>query len=353
MNKQILDIIKNCEKDLATITSTHELDQFKSSMLGKNSVFATKFNEMKDLVGEEKKQMGIILNKTKEKIQSLISTKKHQIDRQNIELRLQSDRIDITIPARRNSQGGIHPISRVYEEMKQIFGNFGFSIANGPNIENEWYNFTALNIPQHHPARRMHDTFYLNNDLLLRTHTSTVQIRAMSNSTPPFRFISFGRTYRSDMDATHTPMFHQIEGVLVDEKVTMSNLKYFLKQFVELFFERPIQIRMRPSYFPFTEPSAEIDILLDQNKNEPKNNINANWLEVLGCGMIHPSVLRNVNIDPEKYQGFAFGLGVERFAMLKYGIKDLRQMFEGDKRFLQHYNFSAFDIPTIMGGLTK
>jgi phenylalanyl-tRNA synthetase alpha chain len=230
-------------------------------------------------------------------------------------------------------------------ELLEIFVRLGCEVKEGNSIEDDWHNFTALNFPEHHPARQMHDTFYLQDDSLLRTHTSTVQIRSMISGKPPFRFVAPGRTYRSDSDMTHTPMFHQIEALVIDKDLHMGHLKHFVTEFIHQFFERDdMEVRLRPSFFPFTEPSAEVDIRM---------NSEGKWLEVLGCGMVHPNVLRNCNIDPEEYQGFALGMGVERFAMLKYGIEDLRQFFEGDKRWLDHYSFSAFDVPSFAGGLTR
>jgi phenylalanyl-tRNA synthetase alpha chain len=301
------------------------------------------------LDGEERKNFGLAINKVKEQIQELLSKRYSILEKEELNKRFYQEKLDLTIPARPYKQGSIHPITQCLDELIQIFAQLGFTIKYGPNIESDWYNFTALNIDENHPARQMHDTFYLqgqkDNNVLLRTHTSPIQIRTMQSEKPPFRFIAPGRTYRSDSDMTHTPMFHQIEGLVIDKDIHMGHLKYVINDLISSFFEQSdIEVQFRPSFFPFTEPSAEVDIRIQGNNK---------WLEVLGCGMVHPNVLRNVGIDPNEYQGFAFGLGIERFAMLKYGIKDLRQFFEGDMRWLKHYGFSPFDIPSLVGGLTK
>ena len=248
-----------------------------------------------------------------------------------LDQRLVSERIDVTLPGRHGERGGLHPVTRALERIAAIFARLGYQRAEGPEIEDDWHNFEALNFPPHHPARAMHDTFYFGDGRLLRTHTSPVQIRAMAGKQPPIRIIAPGKVYRSDSDQTHTPMFHQCEGLLVDEHASFADLKGTLSEFVRAFFERDFEMRFRPSYFPFTEPSAEVDIAWQQADGSTR------WLEVLGCGMVHPNVLRNVGIDPERYTGFAFGLGVERFAMLRYGVDDLRSFFDNDVRFLRQF----------------
>lgn len=346
MLDKILESIKN---KIETTVLLKDLQQIKVEALGKSSPINQEMQKLGKATPEERKILGQQINGVKQKIEQLISEKYQELESKELEMRLKIEKIDLTQPARPVKKGSIHPITQCMEELIQVFSKYGFDIKDGPNIESDWYNFTALNIDEDHPARQMHDTFYLKTKddatKLLRTHTSPIQIRTMQNSKPPFRFIAPGRTYRSDSDMTHTPMFHQIEGLVIDKDINMGHLKYVITDFIRTFFEQPnIEVQFRPSFFPFTEPSAEVDI---------KMNKGDKWLEVLGCGMVHPSVLRNVGVDPDEYQGFAFGLGVERFAMLKYGIKDLRQFFEGDMRWLDHYNFAALDIPTIVGGLTK
>jgi phenylalanyl-tRNA synthetase alpha chain len=346
MLDKILDSITT--KIEATV-SLKDLQQIKVEALGKSSLINQEMQKLGKATQEERKTLGQKINSVKQQIEQLISNKCQELEAKELEERLKIEQVDITQPVRPIKKGSIHPITQCMEELIQVFSKYGFDIKDGPNIESDWYNFTALNIDEDHPARQMHDTFYLKTkegaNKLLRTHTSPIQIRTMQNGKPPFRFIAPGRTYRSDSDMTHTPMFHQIEGLVIDKDINMGHLKYVIIDFIRTFFEQPnIEVQFRPSFFPFTEPSAEVDI---------KMNKGDKWLEVLGCGMVHPNVLRNVGVDPEEYQGFAFGLGVERFAMLKYGIKDLRQFFEGDMRWLEHYNFSALDIPTLAGGLTR
>jgi len=275
-------------------------------------------------------------------------------------LRLARERTDVTLPARERPQGRIHPVSQVTEEIVAIFADMGFTVAEGPDVEDDWHNFEALNIPPEHPARQMQDTFYLESrdaqgqPLVLRTHTSPVQIRTMRAGKPPFRIIAPGRVYRRDYDMTHTPMFHQVEGLLIDRRTHMGHLKGCLTDFVRAFFERDdIPVRFRPSYFPFTEPSAEMDIGCRRSKDELVVGEGSDWLEILGCGMVHPKVLEAVGLDPEIWQGFAFGMGIDRVAMLKYGIPDLRTFFEGDLRWLEHYGFLPLEVPTTYGGLSR
>ncbi|KAJ6644991.1 Phenylalanine--tRNA ligase beta subunit [Pseudolycoriella hygida] len=319
------EILHLAEERIGIAKSVSELQQVRGELLGRQSLINQEMKKLGNLNQDERKKLGEAINLVKNQINNLLETKECVLEETELTNSFVAEKIDLTIPARQYKQGSIHPITQVTEELIQIFAKFGLSVKSGPTIENDWYNFTALNFGQEHPARQMHDTFYLQakdqeDHLLLRTHTSPIQIRAMENEKPPFRFISPGRTYRSDYDMTHTPMFHQIEGLVVEENINMGHLKYIIIEFIRDFFEQTnIEVRFRPSFFPFTEPSAEVDIKM------PNSN---NWLEVLGCGMVHPNVLKNVDIDSKQYQGFAFGLGIERFAMLKYNIQDLRQFFE-------------------------
>ncbi|WP_341757086.1 MULTISPECIES: phenylalanine--tRNA ligase subunit alpha [unclassified Candidatus Tisiphia] len=343
-------ILKSAQSSIESVQSLSELQQIRVEFLGKKSLLNQEMKKLGGLELDDRKKLGEVVNLLKEQVSDLLQAKQTILEEFELNKQFAEEKTDLTIPARQYRRGSIHPITQATEELIQIFAKFGLTIKDGPTIENDWYNFTALNFYEDHPARQMHDTFYLKAEegadiQLLRTHTSPIQIRTMQNDKPSFRFIAPGRTYRSDSDMTHTPMFHQIEGLVLDENINMGHLKYLITEFIKDFFEQTnIEVRFRPSFFPFTEPSAEVDIKMQGSDK---------WLEVLGCGMVHPNVLKNVNIDSNHYQGFAFGLGVERFAMLKYGIKDLRQFFEGDIRWLKHYNFSAFDIPTLAGGLTR
>jgi phenylalanyl-tRNA synthetase alpha chain len=342
-------ILESALKKIDTAKTSRQLQDSKVEFLGKSSLINQEMSKLGNALPEERKELGQKINHVRGMIQVAIDKQGEVIQQAELALRFESEKLDLTVPARPTAGGSIHPVTQCMEELIQVFAKYGFDIKDGPSIEDDWYNFTALNIDENHPARQMHDTFYLKktNDKtkLLRTHTSPIQVRTMQNEKPPYRFIAPGRTYRSDSDLTHTPMFHQIEGMVIDKNIHMGHLKYVIIDFIRSFFERSdIEVQFRPSFFPFTEPSAEVDIRM--NKNDK-------WLEVLGCGMVHPTVLKNVGVDPEEYQGFAFGLGVERFAMLKYGIRDLRQFFEGDMRWLNHYNFRALDIPTLAGGLTR
>jgi phenylalanyl-tRNA synthetase alpha chain len=338
--------------DSATIKITNaatyqELEQIRIEFAGKNGLISEQMKLLASLPDDQKKSFGAEINEIRKKFESLLDAKKLQLKEKELNEKLEKEKIDITLPARIRKTGAIHPISQAKTELVEIFAHLGFEVKEGPSVESDWYNFTALNIDENHPARQDHDTFYVGsteNRKVLRTHTSPVQIRTMQSGTPPFRFIAPGRTYRSDYDQTHTPMFHQIELLAVDKNITMNNLKYVIEEFIAAFFEgQNPELRFRPSFFPFTTPSAEVDIRFAGGK----------WLEVLGCGMIHPNVLKNANIDPNQYQGFAAGLGIERMAMLKYGINDLREFFESDIRWLKHYSFSELDIPSIISGLTR
>lgn len=337
------------------------LEDIKVAVLGKKGSLTEQLKGLASLSLEEKKQKGQELNLIKNAIESALEEKREALATAEMNAKLAAESIDVTLPIRDEVQGRIHPVSKIYEEVAAIFGEMGFEIADGPDIEDQFHNFNALNTPANHPARQMQDTFYITNpdsdnfddSFVVRTQTSAVQIRTMEKKQPPIRIIAPGRTYRSDYDATHTPMFHQVEGLVVDKKTTFANLKGCLYDFVKAFFELDdIPVRYRPSYFPFTEPSAEMDIGCKKSKTELKIGAGNDWLEILGCGMVHPNVLKACNIDPNEYQGFAFGLGLDRLAMLKYGIPDLRTFFESDVRWLKHYGFLPLDLSSMTGGLS-
>jgi phenylalanyl-tRNA synthetase alpha chain len=324
--------------------SLSELENLRISFLGKKSLVTDLMVGLKNLSLEEKKYFGANINELKTGIADSLQKKKDQLTLIEINKKLQTEYIDLSEPHRQKNKGFIHPISKTITEIKDIFYKMGFTTADGPEIEDDFHNFSALNIPQDHPARQMQDTFYLpesgNKKILLRTHTSSIQIRQMLEQKPPFKTISLGKVYRSDSDQTHTPMFHQIEAFVIDKDINMGNLKWTIENFLQEFFEvKTLETRFRPSFFPFTEPSCELDIGYSNKDANIKIGSSENFLEILGCGIVHPQVLKNVNINPEEYQGFAFGVGIERLAMLKYGISDLRMFFEGDIRFLRHYGF--------------
>lgn len=329
-----------------------KLEQARVHVLGKKGKLTEQMKTLGSMDAETRKTAGPALNAIKEEITALIKTQEDGLKRQAMAEKLSKETIDITLPIRQEKKGAIHPISRTIEEMLTIFADMGFEVREGPDIEDEWHNFDALNIPEHHPAREMQDTFFMPSDendkkYVLRTQTSGVQIRTMMNEKPPIRVVVPGRVYRSDYDMTHTPMFHQMEGLVIDKATHMGHLKGTLKAFCEAFFEvDELPIRFRPSFFPFTEPSAEVDIGCSRKDGGLKIGAGDDWLEILGCGMVHPNVLRNCGIDPDEYQGFAFGMGVDRLAMLKFGIPDLRTMFESDTRWLGHYGFDPLDPPS-------
>jgi len=342
--------------------NTTELENIRVSVLGKNGSFTLLSKTLATLPNEQKKDFGYELNIAKKQIEEQLSNKKISLAEQELNAKLAKETIDVTLPIRDEHQGRIHPVSKIYEEVVAIFGQMGFDIAEGPDIEDQFHNFNALNMPVNHPARQMQDTFYIANkesnnfddSYVVRTHTSGIQIRTMESKQPPIRIIAPGRTYRSDWDATHTPMFHQVEGLVIDKNITMAHLKGCLYDFMKTFFElNDLPVRYRPSYFPFTEPSAEMDIGCLKTKTELKIGAGTDWLEVLGCGMVHPNVLKAGGIDPNEYQGFAFGLGIDRLAMLKYGIPDLRTFFESDVRWLKHYGFTPLDFSSMTGGLSN
>jgi phenylalanyl-tRNA synthetase alpha chain len=317
--------------DIAAATTLEALEALRVALLGKSGSITAQLKSLGALPPDERKAVGEGINKARDAIGEALAARKAVMEQAALDARLASERIDVTLPGRDGEMGVVHPVSRTIERLTGILRGLGYDLADGPEIEDDWHNFEALNFPPHHPARAMHDTFYFGDGRLLRTHTSPVQVRAMKGQTPPLRVIAAGKVYRSDSDQTHTPMFHQIEGFVVGENVSFAELKGTLKALVRAFFERDFEMRFRPSYFPFTEPSAEVDIAWQQPDGSTR------WLEVLGCGMVHPNVLRSCGIDPEKYTGFAFGLGVERFAMLRYGVNDLRSFFDNDVRFLGQF----------------
>jgi phenylalanyl-tRNA synthetase alpha chain len=332
------------------------VNQIKTELFGKNGKISNSFKTLGSLPNDERKKFASDLNSIKDELQDKIDSKLQEIETKEINSKLENEKVDVTLPEREFSRGKIHPVSQVIDEISSIFSEIGFSVEEGPDIENEHYNFTALNTPDNHPARDMHDTFYLDEkkELLLRTHTSPVQIRTMVKDKPPFKIIAPGRTYRSDSDQTHAPMFHQVEGLHIDEGINMGHLKGCLNYFIKEFFEvDKIKMRFRPSHFPFTEPSAEVDIGYEVKNGKIVIGEGDKWLEILGCGMVHPNVLKNVKVDTKKYQGYAFGIGIDRLAMLKYGINDLRAFFECDYRWLNHFGFDPLDVPTSYRGLSR
>ncbi len=333
-----------------------EINQIKSDLFGKNGLFSSQFKKIGTIAESERKKFASDLNLIKDELQVLIDSKINEIEKAEIDKKLEKEKIDITLPERSFVRGKIHPVSQTIDEISSIFSEIGFSVEEGPDVENEYNNFTALNTPDNHPARDMHDTFYLDEkkQKLLRTHTSPVQIRTMLKDKPPFKIIAPGRTYRSDSDQTHAPMFHQVEGLHIDKDINMGHLKGCLNYFIKEFFEvDKIKMRFRPSHFPFTEPSAEVDIGYEIKDGKIIIGEGDQWLEILGCGMVHPNVLKNVKVDPTKFQGYAFGIGIDRLAMLKYGINDLRAFFDCDYRWLNHFGFDPLDVPTNYRGLSR
>ena len=326
---QDLDVLVNeALAAFAVIDDADALEQIKARYLGKSGLLTAQLKSLGKLPAAEKPAMGARINAAKDKLEQSLDERRARIQQARLDAQLAEESLDVTLPGRGNAFGGLHPVSRTLERTQQIFHSLGFAVADGPEIETDFYNFTALNQPENHPARSMHDTFYLEGGKhLLRTHTSPIQVRYMESHPPPIRIIAPGRVYRVDSDATHSPMFHQVEGLWVDERISFANLKYVVTTFFRLFFERDdLQVRFRPSFFPFTEPSAEIDMSFGDG-----------WLEIGGCGMVHPDVLKNVNIDSQQFQGFAFGMGLDRLTMLRYGVNDLRLFFENDLRFLRQF----------------
>jgi len=317
--------------DIASAQTPDAVEALRVALLGKSGQVTAQLKALGTLPADQRKAAGESINRARDVISQALTQRKAVLEDAALDARLAGEAIDVTLPGRNAGRGGLHPITRTLERIADLFGRLGYELADGPEIEDDWHNFQALNFPPHHPARAMHDTFYFGDGRLLRTHTSGVQVRYMGQHAPPLRMIAAGKVYRSDSDQTHSPMFHQVEGLLVDEHSTFADLKGTLAEFVRAFFERDFQMRFRPSYFPFVEPGAEVDIAWQQPDGSTR------WLEVLGCGMVHPNVLRSVNIDPQRYTGFAFGMGVERLAMLRYGVSDLRAFFENDVRFLRQF----------------
>ena len=326
--EKLQQILDQALQQFAVISDEAELEQVKARYLGKEGSLTVLLKGLGELSAQERPAAGARINQAKQGIEAALQQRRDALQQNKLAQKLAAESLDVTLPGRGLGTGGLHPVTRTLERIEQLFHSLGFAIASGPEIERDFYNFTALNIPENHPARAMHDTFYIDKQHVLRTHTSPVQVRYMETHQPPLKIISPGRVYRVDSDATHSPMFHQVEGLWVDEDISFANLKGVVQDFLQRFFEQDdLQVRFRPSFFPFTEPSAEMDM-----------SWNGGWLEIGGCGMVHPNVLKHVNIDSEKYLGFAFGLGVERLAMLRYGVNDLRQFFESDLRFLKQFN---------------
>ncbi len=325
--ENIQTLLAEGENAVAQATSVQTLDQVRVDYLGKKGLLTVLMKGLGKLSAEERPAAGARINEAKQALQDKLSARKYDLETEALAKRLAAEQIDVTLPGRGEELGGLHPVTRTMQRIEQFFAGIGYSVEEGPEIEDDYHNFEALNIPAHHPARAMHDTFYFNANTLLRTHTSGVQVRTMEKQQPPIRIICPGRVYRCDYDQTHSPMFHQVEGLLVDKDISFADLKGTLEQFLREFFEEDVKVRFRPSYFPFTEPSIEVDIDRGDGK----------WLEVLGCGMVHPKVFNAVGIDPEEFTGFAFGMGVERLAMLRYGVNDLRLFFENDLRFLGQF----------------
>ena len=349
-------IKKEFEEKFVKVNSKNDLQNLKTEYFGKNGIVSSEFKKMGSLDENLRKDFAKKLNLLKDDLTNLIENKFKLIEKEEINQKLVNEKVDITLPIRSQASGKIHPVSQVIDEISSIFSEIGFTVAEGPDVESEYNNFTALNTPENHPARDMHDTFYLdaNKKTLLRTHTSPVQIRTMLNGKPPFKIIVPGRTYRCDSDQTHAPMFHQLEGLHIDKNITMAHLKGCLNYFIKEFFEvKNIKMRFRPSHFPFTEPSAEVDIGYKLEDNKIVIGEGNKWLEILGCGMVHPNVLRNAKVNSKQFQGYAFGMGIDRLAMLKYGINDLRAFFETDYRWLNHYGFDPLDVPTNYRGLSR
>jgi len=345
--------------EIAGAESLPALEEIRVRLLGKQGSITALLKTLGAMSPEERQVQGPAIHSLREAVTAAIADRKAALEAAALEARLATERLDMTLPVASARQGSVHPVSQVMDELAEIFADLGFAVATGPEIEDDWHNFTALNIPETHPARAMHDTFYFPDDMaidgkkmLLRTHTSPVQIRTMTNQSPPIRIIAPGRVYRSDSDATHTPMFHQIEGLVIDRDITLGHLKWTLETFLKAFFERDdVVLRMRPSYFPFTEPSAEVDVGWSMEKGRRVVGGCEGWMEVLGSGMVHSRVIANMGLDPDEWQGFAFGCGIDRLAMLKYGMDDLRAFFDGDIRWLKHYGFRALDVPTLSGGV--
>ncbi|WP_062210720.1 phenylalanine--tRNA ligase subunit alpha [Aureimonas sp. AU12] len=357
----LADIETRFLRDIDAAGDEAALETVRLAALGKKGEISERLKGLGKMSPEERRDAGPALNGLRDRVQGALTAKRDALTEAAIDARLAAERLDVTLPVRASpvSRGRIHPISQVIDEITAIFADMGFRIAEGPDIETDRYNFTALNFPDGHPAREMHDTFFLKPDAngerkLLRTHTSPVQIRTMETQKPPIRIVIPGKTYRQDSDATHTPMFHQVEGLVIDTSANIANMKWVLTEFCKAFFEVPsLNMRFRPSFFPFTEPSMEVDIQCDRSGSEVRFGEGTDWMEILGCGMVHPNVLRGVGLDPDVYQGFAWGMGIDRIAMLKYGMPDLRAFFDADIRWIEHYGFRPLDMPTLFGGLSQ
>jgi len=351
---------KSILADVAAATDEQAIEAVRVAALGKKGAVSEKLKTLGSMTPEERQEMGPTINGLKNEVGEAIAARRSELREAAIAGRLARESVDVTLPVRPSpaERGRIHPISQVTDEITAIFADMGFSIAEGPDIETDYYNFTALNFPEGHPAREMHDTFFFPPDAngerkVLRTHTSPVQIRTMEAQKPPIRIVIPGKTYRQDSDATHSPMFHQVEGLVVDKTANVANMKWVLTEFCKAYFEVPsVGMRFRPSFFPFTEPSLEVDIQCDRSGGEVRFGEGDDWMEILGCGMVHPNVLRSGGLDPDEYQGFAWGMGIDRIAMLKYGMPDLRAFFDADQRWIEHYGFRPLDMPTLFGGLS-
>ena len=345
-------------RKIAAAGDLRALDELRVAALGKSGSITAKLKSLGAMDADTRTREAPAIHAEREAVSAALAARKAALENAELEQRLLTERLDLSLPAPFSPTGSIHPVSQVMDELTEIFADLGFAVAEGPEIEDEWHNFTALNIPEAHPARAMQDTFYLDETderglpKVLRTHTSPVQVRTMQSQAPPIRIIAPGRVYRSDSDATHTPMFHQIEGLVIDKNITMGHLKWTLETFLRAFFERDdVAIRMFPSYFPFTEPSADVQVGWSWENGRRVIGGSEHWMEVLGSGMVHPRVIANCGLDPDEWQGFAFGTGVDRLAMLKYGMSDLRAFFDGDLRWLKHYGFSFLSVPTLSGGV--
>ena len=338
MQQELDKLVNEAQQAIAAADDLTKLDQVRVQYLGKKGALTKQMQMLGKLAPEERRDAGMVINTAKQTVEESIGQRRDVLQKLELDARLASEAIDVSMPGRGQQSGGLHPVTRTMQRIEALFTQLGFETAEGPEIEDDYHNFEALNIPESHPARAMHDTFYFDEHTVLRTHTSPVQIRVMSEREPPIRIIAPGRVYRCDSDITHTPMFHQVEGLLIDKKVSFADLKGILDEFLRNFFEKDLEVRFRPSYFPFTEPSAEADIQCVMCGGEGcRVCSHTGWLEVLGCGMVHPKVLAHVNVDSEEYTGFAFGVGVERLAMLRYGVNDLRLFFENDLRFLKQF----------------
>jgi phenylalanyl-tRNA synthetase alpha chain len=348
--------IETLQSELLTVIGAADtldaLETVRIAALGKAGSVSALLKTLGGMTPEKRQVEGPRINGLREAVSKALTDRKAALESAALDARLATERLDMTLPAPEMPRGSVHPVSQVLDELSEIFADMGFAVASGPEIEDDWHNFTALNIPESHPARAMHDTFYFPDGKLLRTHTSPVQIRTMTSQEPPIRIIAPGRVYRSDSDATHTPMFHQIEGLVIDKGIHLGHLKWTLETFLKAFFERDdVTLRLRPSYFPFTEPSVEVDVGYTMQNGKRVIGGSEGWMEVLGSGMVHRRVIEACGLDPDVWQGFAFGTGIDRLAMLKYGMDDLRPFFDGDLRWLRHYGFGALDVPTLSGGV--